>query len=75
MQIVSLGDILPEISHPIFWEKIGRKYFTILSTEMFTQHTKCFSITPDMWIMWHILSKLLYFVILSIGTDKPRQIV
>ena len=39
MQIVSLGDNLHEMSKPIFWKKI-RKYFKILSAEVFTQNAK-----------------------------------
>ena len=40
MQTVSLGDNLHDMSKPIFWEKY-KKYFQVLSAEIFTQHAKC----------------------------------
>ena len=37
MQIVSIGDILNEMSNPVSWEKNKKKYFKILSAENFAQ--------------------------------------
>ena len=40
MQIVSNGDNLHGLSNPVFWENIKKKYFKMLSAEIFTQHAK-----------------------------------
>ena len=39
MQIVSIGDNLHKISNLVFWEN-KKKYFSMLSSENFTQSTK-----------------------------------
>ena len=41
MQIVISGDNLHGMSKAIFWEKIKRKYFKMLSAEIFHQHAEC----------------------------------
>ena len=40
MEIVSKGDILREMTNPIFYNKI-EKYFKMSSVESFTQHANC----------------------------------
>ena len=41
MQIISSGDNLHEMSKPIFWKKEDKKkYFKMLSAEIFTQSSK-----------------------------------
>ena len=41
MQIVSIGDNLPEMLKPIFWgNNNNKKKIKILSAEIFTQHAK-----------------------------------
>ena len=39
MQIVSIGDNLHEMSHPVFWENL-EKYFSMPAVENFTKSVK-----------------------------------
>ena len=39
MQIVSIWDDLPDVPDPFF--RKNKKYFKMLSAEIFTQHAKC----------------------------------